>query len=85
MFLLIFELQKLGSFMFFVCFVSVLIVIYSNYYMSGELKLQLYITLMIVFILRMLFLVVAGSFTILLLGWEGLGIRSFFLIMYYQT
>nr|AFK93084.1 NADH dehydrogenase subunit 5 [Trichinella murrelli] len=58
---------------------------YASSYMGSSVGLVRFNALMLVFILSMLVVVVGKSFWILWLGWEGLGVSSFLLIMFYNN
>nr|YP_009110073.1 NADH dehydrogenase subunit 5 [Trichinella nelsoni]AIW57010.1 NADH dehydrogenase subunit 5 [Trichinella nelsoni] len=58
---------------------------YASSYMGSSVSLVRFNVLMVVFVLSMLVVVVGKSFWILWLGWEGLGVSSFLLIMFYNN
>src|SRR5699024_12169309 len=41
--------------------------------------------LLFLFVVSMLFLVFSGSWVVMMLGWDGLGLVSFLLVMYYNN
>nr|YP_009245634.1 NADH dehydrogenase subunit 5 [Oligolophus tienmushanensis]AIG60115.1 NADH dehydrogenase subunit 5 [Oligolophus tienmushanensis] len=73
--------------MFFsiVLLISSLVFIYSNSYMSGDLYSVRFSSLVIMFILSMGLLVLSPNLMSLLLGWDGLGLISYALVIYYQN
>jgi len=73
------------SFYLLVILVSLFILYYIKFYMFGEFNFQYYSSLIIIFILSIVVLLLANSYILLLLSWEVLGVRSFFLINYYQS
>nr|AYR05113.1 NADH dehydrogenase subunit 5 [Cryptorhynchinae sp. 8 ACP-2013] len=75
------------SFMFisFVFFISSLILLYSYEYMEAEKFLKRFIYLMILFILSMMFMILSPSLVSILLGWDGLGLVSYLLVIFYQN
>nr|YP_010943708.1 NADH dehydrogenase subunit 5 [Ennucula tenuis]WLV28178.1 NADH dehydrogenase subunit 5 [Ennucula tenuis] len=73
------------SFSNIVCFISASVMLFSSSYMSSELFLSRFIWLMMLFVLSMNLLVFIPSIACLLLGWDGLGIVSFALVIYYQN
>jgi len=75
----------LGGFISLVSFVTIFILVYRKYYIRGDFNLNYYYFLMRGFSLRIIILLVADRLVVLILRWESLGIRSFFLINYYQT
>ena len=72
-------------FSFLVLVVSLLIIFYSNYYIIIEFNIGFYLSLIFIFIIRMVILLFSSNWTITVLRWEGLGISRFFLINYYQS
>nr|AIW57050.1 NADH dehydrogenase subunit 5 [Trichinella sp. T8] len=58
---------------------------YASSYMSSSVGFMRFNVLMLIFILSMLVVVVGKSFWVLWLGWEGLGVSSFLLIMFYNN
>lgn len=70
-------------FSFIVLFISSIIFFYSKYYIDED-KNQLGFRLLLVsFVISMLFLIFSPNIIILLLGWDGLGLTSFLLVIYY--
>nr|YP_010616643.1 NADH dehydrogenase subunit 5 [Ampittia subvittatus]WAW79830.1 NADH dehydrogenase subunit 5 [Ampittia subvittatus] len=72
-------------FMMFVSFISSSVVYYSKSYMSSELNLNRFIMLVLLFILSMILLIVSPNIVSILLGWDGLGLVSYCLVIYYQN
>nr|YP_009175372.1 NADH dehydrogenase subunit 5 [Neuronema laminatum]AKZ17620.1 NADH dehydrogenase subunit 5 [Neuronema laminatum] len=72
-------------FMSFVLFISALVIFYSNEYMSGDLNLNRFIQLVFMFILSMMFVIISPNLISILLGWDGLGLVSYCLVIYYQN
>nr|YP_009968689.1 NADH dehydrogenase subunit 5 [Rivularia auriculata]YP_010486358.1 NADH dehydrogenase subunit 5 [Rivularia globosa]QNC70808.1 NADH dehydrogenase subunit 5 [Rivularia auriculata]UVW93514.1 NADH dehydrogenase subunit 5 [Rivularia globosa]UVW93553.1 NADH dehydrogenase subunit 5 [Rivularia auriculata] len=73
------------SFSGIVCLISGCVMIFSSSYMSGDVFLSRFIWLVMLFVLSMNLLVFIPSLPALLLGWDGLGIVSFALVVYYQN
>nr|YP_010454121.1 NADH dehydrogenase subunit 5 [Inioteuthis japonica]QXJ42111.1 NADH dehydrogenase subunit 5 [Inioteuthis japonica] len=73
------------SFSGLVCFISGCVMIFSLSYMSGDLNSFRFIIMVILFVLSMNFLIFIPSLVSLLLGWDGLGLVSFCLVIYYQN
>ena len=73
------------SFSNVVCLISGCVILFSSRYMSHDPFLKRFIWLVILFVLSMNLLVFIPSLPALLLGWDGLGIVSFILIVYYQN
>nr|UBA17462.1 NADH dehydrogenase subunit 5 [Phryganistria guangxiensis] len=72
-------------FMGFVLFISSLIIYYSKDYMSGDLSLDRFIILVLMFIFSMMFMIISPNLISILLGWDGLGLVSYCLVIYYQN
>nr|YP_010381781.1 NADH dehydrogenase subunit 5 [Perotrochus charlestonensis]UDL72169.1 NADH dehydrogenase subunit 5 [Perotrochus charlestonensis] len=73
------------SFSFVVCFISACVMLFSSSYMSGDPFLSRFIWLVMMFVFSMNMLIFIPSLISLLLGWDGLGIVSFALVIYYQN
>nr|YP_009192136.1 NADH dehydrogenase subunit 5 [Phasianella solida]ALK03393.1 NADH dehydrogenase subunit 5 [Phasianella solida] len=73
------------SFSNLVCLISACVLHFSSSYMSGETFLTRFISLVMMFVLSMNLLVFIPSLVSLLIGWDGLGIVSFALVIYYQN
>nr|YP_009171546.1 NADH dehydrogenase subunit 5 [Henicus brevimucronatus]AJW76401.1 NADH dehydrogenase subunit 5 [Henicus brevimucronatus] len=72
-------------FMGFVLFISSLVIFYSDEYMSGDLTINRFIILVLMFVLSMMFLIISPNLISILLGWDGLGLVSYCLVIYYQN
>nr|APX40012.1 NADH dehydrogenase subunit 5 [Lachnaia pubescens] len=72
-------------FMSFVCFISGSVIFYSEEYMSGDLNLNRFILLVVMFVLSMILLIISPNLISILLGWDGLGLVSYCLVIYYQN
>nr|WNS59313.1 NADH dehydrogenase subunit 5 [Mesonemoura sichuanensis] len=72
-------------FMGFVLFISSLVIFYSQEYMAGDLNLNRFIMLVLMFVLSMMFLIISPNLISILLGWDGLGLVSYLLVIYYQN
>nr|ASY97957.1 NADH dehydrogenase subunit 5 [Gongylus gongylodes] len=72
-------------FMSFVMLISSLVILYSEDYMLGDIMLNRFILLVLVFVLSMIFLIVSPNLISILLGWDGLGLVSYCLVIYYQN
>nr|YP_009726966.1 NADH dehydrogenase subunit 5 [Cryptotermes declivis]QIA95626.1 NADH dehydrogenase subunit 5 [Cryptotermes declivis] len=69
----------------FVFFISSLVILYSDDYMHGDLNINRFILLVLLFVLSMMFLIVSPNMISILLGWDGLGLVSYCLVIYYQN
>nr|YP_009440929.1 NADH dehydrogenase subunit 5 [Hydromanicus wulaianus]AHC32059.1 NADH dehydrogenase subunit 5 [Hydromanicus wulaianus] len=72
-------------FFFIVMLISSMVIFYSKSYMSMELNLMRFIVLILLFVLSMVLLIFSLNLISILLGWDGLGLVSFCLVIYYQN
>nr|YP_010946525.1 NADH dehydrogenase subunit 5 [Pseudothyrsocera sinensis]WGO57243.1 NADH dehydrogenase subunit 5 [Pseudothyrsocera sinensis] len=72
-------------FMGFVLFISSLVIFYSEDYMHGDYNLNRFIYLVLLFVMSMMFLIISPNMISILLGWDGLGLVSYCLVIYYQN
>nr|YP_010693538.1 NADH dehydrogenase subunit 5 [Chrysomela aeneicollis]WCB99512.1 NADH dehydrogenase subunit 5 [Chrysomela aeneicollis] len=72
-------------FMSFVFFISSMVIFYSEEYMMGDLSLNRFILLIVMFVVSMMFLIISPNLISILLGWDGLGLVSYCLVIYYQN
>nr|YP_010281934.1 NADH dehydrogenase subunit 5 [Turbo cornutus]UKH51313.1 NADH dehydrogenase subunit 5 [Turbo cornutus] len=73
------------SFSNVVCFISACVMLFSSSYMSTDIFLSRFVSLVMMFVLSMNLLVFIPNLAALLIGWDGLGIVSFALVIYYQN
>nr|APX39281.1 NADH dehydrogenase subunit 5 [Psylliodes gougeleti] len=72
-------------FMSFVLFISFLVIFYSEEYMSGDLNKNRFILLVVMFVFSMMLMIISPNLISILLGWDGLGLVSYCLVIYYQN
>uniref|UniRef100_A0AAU7GHB1 NADH-ubiquinone oxidoreductase chain 5 n=1 Tax=Cardipennis shaowuensis TaxID=342701 RepID=A0AAU7GHB1_9CUCU len=72
-------------FMSFVLFISSVILKYSSEYMAEEKNMNRFIYLMILFVCSMMMMIISPSLLTILIGWDGLGLVSYALVIYYQN
>nr|UHA56223.1 NADH dehydrogenase subunit 5 [Ercheia cyllaria] len=72
-------------FMMFVFLISSVVIYYSKSYMSSELNLSRFIILVLLFVSSMMMLIISPNIISILLGWDGLGLVSYLLVIYYQN
>nr|QVM79199.1 NADH dehydrogenase subunit 5 [Tsivoka simplicicollis] len=72
-------------FMSFVLFISSMVIFYSEEYMHGDVYLNRFILLVVMFVLSMMLLIISPNLISILLGWDGLGLVSYCLVIYYQN
>nr|YP_009318354.1 NADH dehydrogenase subunit 5 [Stomatella planulata]AOZ71835.1 NADH dehydrogenase subunit 5 [Stomatella planulata] len=73
------------SFSAVVCFISACVMMFSSSYMADDIFLSRFTCLVMMFVLSMNLLVFIPNLVALLIGWDGLGIVSFALVIYYQN
>nr|YP_009675554.1 NADH dehydrogenase subunit 5 [Glyptelasma annandalei]QDD68293.1 NADH dehydrogenase subunit 5 [Glyptelasma annandalei] len=73
------------SFISFVFLISGSVFYYSGEYMEGELNMSRFIFILLAFVGSMGLLIFSPNMISLLLGWDGLGLISYCLVIYYQN
>nr|YP_010025553.1 NADH dehydrogenase subunit 5 [Sarcophaga pauciseta]QOQ35852.1 NADH dehydrogenase subunit 5 [Sarcophaga pauciseta] len=72
-------------FMSFVLMISCLVIFYSKEYMSSDYKINRFIMLVLMFVTSMMLLIISPNLVSILLGWDGLGLVSYCLVIYFQN
>nr|QYC35488.1 NADH dehydrogenase subunit 5 [Cyphonocerus sanguineus klapperichi] len=72
-------------FVSFVFFISSMVILYSEEYMGSDLNINRFIFLVFLFVLSMMFMIISPNLISILLGWDGLGLVSYCLVIYYQN
>nr|YP_007026811.1 NADH dehydrogenase subunit 5 [Metacrangonyx repens]CCI69414.1 NADH dehydrogenase subunit 5 [Metacrangonyx repens] len=72
-------------FMFTVSLISAVICGYSKYYMEGDKHYKRFMMVLLLFVGSMILLILSPNMISLLLGWDGLGLTSYILVVYYQN
>nr|YP_010292357.1 NADH dehydrogenase subunit 5 [Heniocha dyops]ULO26095.1 NADH dehydrogenase subunit 5 [Heniocha dyops] len=72
-------------FSMFVCLISSMVIYYSKSYMQSEMNLNRFIILVLLFVFSMILLIISPNMISILLGWDGLGLVSYCLVIYYQN
>lgn len=72
-------------FISFVLFISSLVIYYRKDYISEELNLNRFILLVLLFVFSIVILILRPNLIRILLGWDGLGLISYCLVIYYQN
>nr|YP_005087639.1 NADH dehydrogenase subunit 5 [Solen grandis]ADV42023.1 NADH dehydrogenase subunit 5 [Solen grandis] len=67
-----------------VLLVSCCVMMFSSFYMSHEENMSRFIWLVMLFVFSMILLIFVPSLLGMMVGWDGLGIVSFVLVMYYK-
>nr|YP_010586427.1 NADH dehydrogenase subunit 5 [Oecetis caucula]UZZ44215.1 NADH dehydrogenase subunit 5 [Oecetis caucula] len=85
-FIYIFMLDKVSLlFMSFVLLISAVVLFYSVSYMSKEVNKLRFFYLVFLFVMSMILMIVSPNLFSILLGWDGLGLISFCLVIYFQN
>nr|YP_009112207.1 NADH dehydrogenase subunit 5 [Drosophila incompta]AIY56331.1 NADH dehydrogenase subunit 5 [Drosophila incompta] len=72
-------------FMSFVLMIASLVIFYSKEYMSSDININRFIMLVLMFVLSMMLLIISPNLVSILLGWDGLGLVSYCLVIYFQN
>nr|YP_009479342.1 NADH dehydrogenase subunit 5 [Sabethes belisarioi]AVV61078.1 NADH dehydrogenase subunit 5 [Sabethes belisarioi] len=72
-------------FMSFVLLISSLVIFYSKEYMSEDMNINRFIMLVLMFVMSMMMLIISPNLISILLGWDGLGLVSYCLVIYFQN
>nr|QXT45650.1 NADH dehydrogenase subunit 5 [Idaea simplicior] len=72
-------------FLMFVSLISSVVIYYSKSYMISEMNLMRFIMLVLMFVFSMILLIISPNMISILLGWDGLGLVSYCLVIYYQN
>lgn len=72
-------------FMGFVFIISSLVILYRDDYMFGDLNIVRFVLLVLIFVVSIMFLIISPNVISILLGWDGLGLVSYLLVIYYQN
>uniref|UniRef100_A0AAU6PBD6 NADH-ubiquinone oxidoreductase chain 5 n=1 Tax=Amblyseiulella paraheveae TaxID=3049516 RepID=A0AAU6PBD6_9ACAR len=72
-------------FMLVITLISASVFMYSKHYMASDKNKVKFLILTFIFILSMYMIVINLNFFIILMGWDGLGVSSYFLVLHYQT
>nr|YP_010321813.1 NADH dehydrogenase subunit 5 [Stenochironomus tobaduodecimus]UKO33040.1 NADH dehydrogenase subunit 5 [Stenochironomus tobaduodecimus] len=84
MMVLIFDWMSL-LFLSFVLFISSMVIFYSKDYMFGDMFINRFILLVLLFVFSMMMMILGLNLISILLGWDGLGLVSYCLVIYYQN
>nr|QLD97083.1 NADH dehydrogenase subunit 5 [Secretargas transgariepinus]QLD97096.1 NADH dehydrogenase subunit 5 [Secretargas transgariepinus] len=72
-------------FLFIVFFISSMVIFYSDKYMEGE-KMKIYFLYgVLLFVGSMVMMIVSPNLMVILLGWDGLGLVSYCLVIFYPS
>jgi len=73
------------TFLVSVCLIAFSVFSWGRFYIRGRKILRFFFIMLILFVSSILILIIRNRFFTIFLGWEGLGITSFLLIIYYQN
>nr|YP_007025093.1 NADH dehydrogenase subunit 5 [Nabis apicalis]AEI53336.1 NADH dehydrogenase subunit 5 [Nabis apicalis] len=72
-------------FMSCVLMISSMVVFYSHTYMYHDLNKMRFLFMVLLFIMSMMFMIMSPNLVSILLGWDGLGLVSYALVIYFQN
>ena len=72
-------------FISFVLLISSLVIFYRNQYMSEDFNVNRFILLVLIFVMSIIILIIRPNLIRILLGWDGLGLVSYCLVIYFQN
>nr|QVV23874.1 NADH dehydrogenase subunit 5 [Hyalomma anatolicum] len=72
-------------FSFIVLMISSMVLLYSNSYMNSDKNKDAFCYMVLLFILSMMLLILMPNALMFILGWDGLGLISYCLVIYYQS
>nr|YP_133765.1 NADH dehydrogenase subunit 5 [Dermatobia hominis]AAR16441.1 NADH dehydrogenase subunit 5 [Dermatobia hominis] len=72
-------------FMSFVLMISSLVIFYSSEYMLSDCNINRFIMMVLMFVISMMLLIISPNLISILLGWDGLGLVSYCLVIYFQN
>nr|QLY90039.1 NADH dehydrogenase subunit 5 [Nemotelus notatus] len=72
-------------FMSFVLLISSVVIFYSREYMAEDKNINRFIMLVLMFVFSMMMLIISPNLISILLGWDGLGLVSYCLVIYFQN
>nr|AUJ22874.1 NADH dehydrogenase subunit 5 [Apocephalus antennatus] len=72
-------------FMSFVLLIASLVIFYSKEYMAEDSNINRFIMIVLMFVGSMMLLIISPNLVSILLGWDGLGLVSYCLVIYFQN
>nr|YP_010586440.1 NADH dehydrogenase subunit 5 [Oxyethira ecornuta]UZZ44241.1 NADH dehydrogenase subunit 5 [Oxyethira ecornuta] len=72
-------------FISFVLMISSMVIFYSKSYLAEDLNMNRFVLLVLLFVLSMIMMIISPNMISILLGWDGLGLVSFCLVIYYSN
>nr|YP_009926453.1 NADH dehydrogenase subunit 5 [Saron marmoratus]QNH68796.1 NADH dehydrogenase subunit 5 [Saron marmoratus] len=71
-------------FLSLVSYISSMVFFYSGSYMKGDINITRFMYLVVFFVMCMWLMIISPNLISVLLGWDGLGLISYVLVVYYQ-
>lgn len=68
-----------------VIFISSIVIYYSNDYIINDVNKVRFLILVLLFVISIIFIIVSPNLIRILLGWDGLGLVSYCLVIYFQN
>nr|AWV84180.1 NADH dehydrogenase subunit 5 [Tettigades undata]AWV84193.1 NADH dehydrogenase subunit 5 [Tettigades undata]AWV84206.1 NADH dehydrogenase subunit 5 [Tettigades undata] len=68
-----------------VMFISSTVILYSGEYMSMDKVMNRFIYIVVMFVISMIMLIISPNMISIIIGWDGLGLVSYCLVIYYQN
>nr|ULO25749.1 NADH dehydrogenase subunit 5 [Hyalessa maculaticollis] len=68
-----------------VMFISSIVIFYSGTYMQNDKNINRFIYIVMMFVMSMMMLIISPNMISLILGWDGLGLVSYCLVIFYQN
>nr|AWV84271.1 NADH dehydrogenase subunit 5 [Tettigades undata] len=68
-----------------VMFISSTVILYSGEYMSMDKMINRFIYIVMMFVISMIMLIISPNMISIIIGWDGLGLVSYCLVIYYQN
>lgn len=72
-------------FISFVLFISSLVIFYRKEYIREDININRFILLVVIFVFSIIILIISPNLIRILLGWDGLGLVSYCLVIYFQN
>lgn len=67
-----------------VTFISGLVLMYRDFYIRGDKYLNRFVLVVVMFVFSIMMLILSPNLLRILLGWDGLGLVSYCLVIFYQ-
>lgn len=69
----------------FVLLISSIVIYYRKEYILGDLNLNRFIIIIFIFVISIIIIIIRPNLVRILVGWDGLGLVSYCLVIYYQN